>query len=249
MKKYILVAAIVAAVSGCMTTQANVPVNGVEKGFISVNTSANAEIIPDIAEISIAVVTSDHKSMQKATLQNKEISDKVISTLKSMINTSNGDYIKTSNFNASPIYIYNGNKKSLDKYQVSNSVVIHTKNVDKVGSMIDKSIELGATNVNSLNFSVSSYESKCNELITIAANRAKERANAALKTVPTTISGVKTMDVSCSENNVYRPQYRMLKSNLMMADGAVAAEAAPQTTIEQGVVKIYANVNASYYVK
>ena len=110
MKKYILVAAIVAAVAGCMTTQANVPVNGVEKGFISINTSANAEIIPDIAEISIAVVTSDHKSMQKATLQNKEISDKVISTLKSMINTSNGDYIKTSNFNASPIYIYNGNK-------------------------------------------------------------------------------------------------------------------------------------------
>ena len=249
MKKYILAAVIATAFAGCIATQATVPVNGIERGYISVNTSANAEIIPDIAEVSIAVVTSDHKSMQKATLQNKEISDKVITMLKSMINTSNGDYVKTSNFNASPLYVYNGNKRTLDKYQVSNSVVVHTKNIDKVGSMIDKSLELGATNVNSLNFSVSSYEAKCNELITIAANRAKERANAALKTVPTTISGVKTMDVSCSENNTYRPQYRMMKSNLMMADGAVAAEAAPQTTIEQGVVKIYANINASYFVK
>lgn len=248
MKKVVFCAAFVVMAAACLASQANVPVNGIEKGYILINTSADAEIVPDIAEVSIAIVTSDHKSMQKATLQNKEISDKVITTLKSMINASNGDYIKTSNFNASPVYIYNGNKKTLDKYQVSNSVVVHTKNIDKVGSMIDKSIELGATNVNSLNFSVSNYETKCNDLITTAANRAKERANAALKTVPTTILGVKTIDVSCSTNNVYRPQYRMLKSNLMMADGA-AAEAAPQTTIEQGVVKIYANVNASYYVK
>ena len=166
-----------------------------------------------------------------------------------MINTSNGDYIKTADFNASPIYSYNGNKKTLDKYQVSNSVIVHTKNIDKVGAMIDKSIALGATNINSLNFSLSSYENQCNDLITLAANRAKDRANAAVKTIPSTITGLKNMDVSCSANNSYRPQYRMLKSNMMMADGAVAAEAAPQTTIEQGVVKIYANVNASYYVK
>lgn len=246
--KKIALTAILASIIFCSATQANTPVNGMERGYISINSSANSEIVPDIAEISIAVQTSDTKSMQKATLKNKEISENVISTLKSMINTSNGDYIKTSNFNASPVYIYNNNKRTLDKYQVSNSVIVHTKNIDKVGAMIDKSIELGATNVNSLNFSVSSYENKCNELITLAANRAKERANAALKTVPTTIAGVKTMDASCNANNNYQPQYRMLKSNLAM--GARADEAAaPQTTIEQGVVKIYANVNVSYYVK
>lgn len=247
MKKLILSTLFVSLIF-CAATQATTTINGIEKGYISVSTSANSEIVPDVAEVSIAIQTSDNKSMQKATLQNKEISEKVISTLKSLINTSNGDYIKTANFNASPIYIYNGNKRILDKYQVSNSVVVHTKNIDKVGSMIDKSIELGATNVNSLNFSVSSYENKCNELITLAANRAKERANAALKTIPTSIAGIRTMDASCNANNSYQPQYRMLKSNL--ATGARADEvAAPQTTIEQGVVKIYANVNASYFVK
>ena len=242
MKKYVISAFILALIIGAAQSVV------AENGYISVNTSAEAEIIPDIAEISIAVQTFDNKSMQKATIQNKEISDKVISSLKSMINTSNGDYIKTSNFSASPIYNYNGNKRVLDKYQVSNSVIVHTKNIDKVGSMIDKSIELGATNVNSLNFSVSSYENKCNDLITTAANRAKSRANAAAKTVPAVISGVKSLDVSCSANNSIRPTYRLMKSNLMMADGA-APEAAQSTTIEQGTVKIYANVNASYYVK
>lgn len=244
MKKIIL-SALILALGTCAVQAVSADV---ERGFISVNTTANAEIAPDIAEISIAVRTEDAKSMQKATLQNKEISDKVIAALKSMINTSNGDYIKTSDFNASPIYNYNGNKRTLDKYQVSNSVIIHTKNIDKVGAMIDKSIALGATNVNSLNFSLSSYEKQCNDLITTAAYRAKDRANAAVKTIPSTITGLKHMDVSCSANNSYRPQYRMMKANMVMADGAVAQEAA-STTIEEGVVKIYANINASYYVK
>ena len=34
-------------------------------GTISVNTSANTEIVPDVAEISFAVKTFDAKSMQK----------------------------------------------------------------------------------------------------------------------------------------------------------------------------------------
>jgi prepilin-type processing-associated H-X9-DG protein len=58
------------------------------------------------------------------------------------------------------------------------------------------------------------------------------------------------MDISCSTNNTVRPQYRMMKANMMMADGAVAsAEQETSTIIEQGVVKIYANVNAQYFVK
>lgn len=243
MKKFVSLFAVMALLLG---TQA---IADVERGYISVNTSANAEIAPDIAEVSIAVVTYDNKSMQKATTENKEISDKVISTLKSMINTANGDYIKTANFNASPQYIYKDNKRILDKYQVSNSVIVHTKSIDKVGSMIDKSIALGATNVNSLNFSVSNSESQCNDLITLASKRAKERVDAALKPLTSTVTGIKSMDISCSTNNSVRPQYRMMKANMMMADGAVAEAQQTSTIIEQGVVKIYANVNAQYFVK
>lgn len=228
-----------------------IPVQAIssELGYISVSTNANAELAPDVAEISIGIQTFDSKSMQKASLQNKEISDKVISNLKTMINTANGDYIKTSDFSATPIYTYTGNKKNFDKYQVSNSVIIHTKSIDKVGTMIDKSIELGATNVNSLSFSLSSYEDKCNGLLELAANRAKSRAEAVAKTIPTTIAGIRTMDVSCSANNAVRTQYRLMKSNMMMDSAAGAVPEAASTAIESGVIKIYANVNASYFVK
>ena len=247
MKKFLIPAVLMTLILGC-TTQAITNVNGIERGYISVNTSANTEIAPDVAEVSIAVQTYDSKSMQKATLQNKEISDKVIAALKSMINTSNGDYIKTSDFNASPIYTYSGNKRNLDKYQVSNSVIVHTKSIDKVGNMIDKAIALGATNVNSLSFSVSSYEDKCNDLLELASKRARLRAEAVAKVVPTSITGIRTMDVSCSANNAVRTQYRFMKSNMLM-DAAGAAPEASSTSIESGVIKIFANVNASYFVK
>lgn len=245
MKKFLISAAIVGLALGCATVQAIS--ESIERGYISVNTSANAELAPDVAEISIAVKTYDNKSMQKATLQNKEISEQVIATLKSMIDTSKGDYIKTADFSATPIYSYSGNKRNFDKYQVSNSVVVHTKSIDKIGTMIDKSIALGATDVNSLNFSVSNYEAQCNDLLTLAAKKASARANAVAKTVPTTLSGIRSMDVSCSTSNSSRPQYKMLMANraMMMDSEAVGSS----TTIESGVIKVFANVSATYFVK
>ena len=245
MKKFLISTAIVGLALGCASVQAIS--ESIERGYISVNTSANAELAPDVAEISIAVKTYDNKSMQKATLQNKEISEQVIATLKSMIDTSKGDYIKTADFSATPIYSYSGNKRNFDKYQVSNSIVVHTKSIDKIGTMIDKSIALGATDVNSLNFSVSNYEAQCNDLLTLAAKKASARANAVAKTVPTTLSGIRSMDVSCSTSNSSRPQYKMLMANrAMMMDSEAAGSS---TTIESGVIKVFANVSATYFVK
>ena len=116
-----------------------------ERGTISVNTSANTELAPDVAELSFAVQTYDVKSMQNATIENKKISDKVFTELKSMINTTNGDYIKTSDFSAQPVYSYVNSKKNFEKYEVSNRVIVHTKSIEKVGMMIDKAIAAGAT--------------------------------------------------------------------------------------------------------
>lgn len=222
----------------------------IERGYISVNTSANTEIAPDVAEISFAVQTTDNKSMQKATQANKEVSDKVFAELKSMINTQNGDYIKTSDFNASPIYNYVNSKRVFEKYQVSNRVIVHTKSIDKVGKMIDSAITAGATNVDNLSFSVSSYDKQCNDLIAIAANKAQTRANIIAKSTASTLDGVRTFDTSCSTNNYHNQRFYMAKN--MMADVA-ESEAAPSMaggiSISDGVIKINANVNATYFVK
>lgn len=248
MKKILTLAFIAVTVLGLQAYTADTTK---ELGYISVNTTAEVSVTPDTAEVSIAVITEDNKSMQTATQKNREISEKVITALKSMINTSNGDYIKTSNFNATPIYTYTkDNKKVLNKYQVSNSVIVHTKSTDKIGTMIDKSLTLGATNVNSLNFSLSNYDNQCTGLIEQASRKAKARVDAAAKSIPATIAGIKSMNISCSSGNSVRPQYRVMKSNMLMSAGAEDS-AAQETSIsiEEGIIKLNANVNATYYVK
>ena len=83
MKKILLSITILSLMVGATSISAQAIGLEKERGTISVNTSANTEVAPDVAEISFAVQTSDIKSIQKATLENKEISDKVFSLLKS----------------------------------------------------------------------------------------------------------------------------------------------------------------------
>ena len=247
MKKVLLSITALSLIFGCAVLSTPAVAEAVERGFVSVSTSANTEVTPDVADISIAVQTYDNKSLQKATTENKEISEKVISALKGMINPANGDYVKTINYSASPLYTYSGSKRNFDKYQVSNTVVVHTKSIDKVGSMIDKAISLGATNVDNLALSVSKYDDECNQLLVKATQKARSRADLLAKSASTAVTGVRSLNVSCSANNSITPQYRMLAANIGGADMGEAKAAS--TSIEKGIVKIYATVNATFFVK
>lgn len=246
MKKVLVLAFAAAVIAGMSvnSTQA-VTTQSDERGYVSVNASANKELTPDTAEISISVVTYDSKSMQKATSQNKEISDKVYTAMKSMINSADGDYVKTANFRANPVYTYSSNKRNFDKYEVSNSIIIHTKSIQKVGNIIDKAISLGATDVSNLSFSVSKYEQECDELLSLATQKAKKQATTLSKAAGSYITGLKSINGNCSPSANTRVMYNVMAKSAGAADTLSEAS----TPIEVGVVRIYANVNASFFVR
>ena len=215
-----------------------------DRGYISVSASANKEISSDVAEISIEILTEDSKSMQNATLENKLISDKVYSALKLMINPANGDFVKTANFSASPQYNYSGSKKTFEKYQVSNSIIVRTKNINDVGSIIDKALSLGATNINNLSFTISNYDLQCDELLTKATQKAKAQAETVARSVSSGVLGIRSISASCSNtNSSAKVRYNMIESRSVGAADMLA------TPIESGTVKIYANVSAEFYVR
>lgn len=253
MKKILLAVTAMALVAGIAVSSVNAAEEKEKdtRGYVSISTSANTEVSPDVVEINISVKTYDTKSLQKATTENKEISDKVYNALKGMIDTTKGDFVKTSDFRATPMYRYVNNKRILDKYEVSNSVIVKTKTISKAGDMIDKAISLGATNVNDLVFSVSNYDTQCNDLLGIAAKKARARGDIMAKSAGSYITGIKTMDANCSTNPSTRVQYRLMAKN-MAFDGAAGAPEAMEsvsTPIQSGIVKIYANINASFFVK
>ncbi len=221
-----------------------------KQGTVSVSYTAEKEVSPDTVQISIAVKTSDKYSMQNATKQNKEISDKIYNYLKGAINPANNDYIKTANYSARPVYYYQDRKQVFDKYEVSNNVIVHTKSIDKIAQMIDKSLALGATNVDSLDFSLSLPEKDkyCDELLTKATTEVVNRANVVAKAAGTSVDGVKTLGTSCSLNQYQAVNYA--RNSLMMAKSADAAVVEGSSSpIEAGVVKIYSSVNGVFRLK
>lgn len=252
MKKILLGALVVsiiagiAATSGIATTTTTTQVE--ERGYVMANGSANKDLTPDTAQISFSVVTYDKTSMQRATEENKNITEKIIKDLKSSINTNNGDYIKTTNFSATQQYKYQNRERIFDKHQVSNTIIINTKNIDKVGNMIDKAIKLGATDVDNLNFTVSKYDNECEEILAEATKKAKTQAGIMVKAVGAELNGVKALSGSCNSSGSPR-SYRYATNKLMMADSVAEEAAGPSTPIEVGTIKIYANVDASFFVK
>lgn len=256
MKKLIIAslfsAAILAAPFATMPAGAiNYSDEKVEKGYVSVSYTAEKEVAPDTVQVSIAIKTDDKKSMQEAVRKNKEISDKVYSYLKGMITPANGDYIKTANFSATPNYKYESGKRFFDKYTVSNNIIVHTKSLDKISIIIEKSINLGATDVNSLDFSLSEKDAQCGELLTKASKQARKRAEIVAAASGSSITGIKNIDTSCTVNRAGNFAYA--RNTLMMAKSAGAMEdsAVPESApnIEAGVIKVYSSVNASYYLK
>ncbi len=248
MKKFLLGALIVSVIGGVASTSVTaIQDKPEERGYVSVNATSGKELTPDTAEISISVLTSDKLSLKKATEENKLISENVITEIKKMINPLDKDFVKTANFNANQRYSYNGGKRIFDRHEVSNTIIIHTKAIDKVGMMIDKAISLGATDVNNLNFTVSKYDAECDEILATATKKARSQAEVMVKAAGSELAGIKVLNGSCSSSGSQRV-YRYAKN--MLADAAVSEAAAGSSTpIEAGIVKIYANVDAAFFVK
>ncbi|MBD5402052.1 SIMPL domain-containing protein [bacterium] len=253
MKKSIIASLLCAAtfVVPFTTLPAGALNNEIEKGYISVSYTAEKEVSPDTVEISIAIKTDDKKSMSEAVRKNKEISDKVYQYLKVNIAPADGDYLKTSNYSARPSYTYESGKRIFQKYEVSNNIIVHTKSIDKISVLIDKSLALGATNVDSLNFSLAEKDEQCAELLSKATTQTRKRAAIVASAAGTSVIGIKNIDTSCTVNryqNVSYARNTLMKSAMM--DGAVPeAASGASLNIESGVITIYSNVNASFYVK
>lgn len=210
-----------------------------DKGYISVNLSTTQEVQPNQAEISISIETTD-KSLQKASDDNKKIANSVYTSLKSIL--CKDDYIKTNNYSARPQYIYTKeNKKVFDKYTVTNSVVVKTKNVSIVPKLIDTAISQGATGIDNLQFSVVDFDSACNDALAELTRRTYTQASTVAKSINAQISGIKSIDTTCNSESAPRPYYGMMATDAMNKSSI--------TPIESGKIKIYANINASFYVR
>lgn len=223
------------------------PTQAKPQGSIYVEASSNIDLQPDIAEFNVIVTTKDKTSLENASIANKEISAKIYQALDVMLDKANGDYIKTIDYSASPMYYYTNGKRNFDRFEVTNTITVHTKKITEVGTFIDKALNLGATNIGNINFNIEDQNLYCNELLSVATQKAKQKAQTVAQASGQKITGIKELRTSCNVN-IYNQYPRYFNAKMSVADSAVATGSS-STVVQGGSMKLYATVNAEYYAK
>ncbi|MCK9393717.1 MAG: SIMPL domain-containing protein [Candidatus Paceibacterota bacterium] len=216
-----------------------------DASFININKTGTVYVVPNVGLISLNSTVSA-KTIADALKQNNEKISQVIVFLKSQ-GVSSED-IKTSDFNVSPNYervvtedlfsnvITEGQKKVVS-YEVSQTMEVKIRDLNKVGLVIDGATEAGVNNVGNLNFVIEDEDS--------AKAQAREKAIKDAKIEAQGIAdklGVKLGGVSSYSESFSIPVYR----NDVSYEKAVGSSSL--SNIEIGKNKIEVTVNLSFKV-
>lgn len=153
---------------------------------IEVVGKARVMTIPNVATVTFAVETNSTKA-QQAVRENAKQTDRLLNGLKDM--GAEKVKIRTSGFSLTPIYDKD-NRFQPRGYRVTNTVIVETKEVDKVGTFIDEASKAGVSRIGSLTFSTGGEEKLRREAAVQALNQAKDIAADLAKAAGLTIKRI-----------------------------------------------------------
>ena len=208
-----------------------------EAPTLTMNGIGVARIAPDVAEITLGVVT-EAKDAAKAHADNAAQATRVQNAVKAL-GIAERD-IQTTRYDFSPVYDVKDNGRSVTTgYTVTNSVVVKVRNLDNVGKVIDAALANGANRVDSLEFSASDPSAAKDAALADAARDARSKADAVARAL-----GVRIVRIL----NVYADAQSPAPRNFMpMMMAKEAYDAA--TPISAGELSFEASVNISYVIE
>lgn len=245
-KSLVVLGALSILLTGCAFSNSVV---NVANGIISTFSEVEKEFMPDYANISISIETTDKNSL-KASEENKIKTKNIINVINTKLNTQKGDKLSTANFVVYPNY--NNNGRNIISYTCRNTVVVKLKDLAKTGQIIDLAINNGAAKINNVTFDVENEQNMCNELLPEAINNTKIRAGIIAKGLNLQINGVSKVSSSCyvqNSSNIITYANARKAASMDMASGSNFETATSSTPIEPKAIKVRASVNVDYKIK
>jgi uncharacterized protein YggE len=244
--KKIILSAMIAAVMVLSLSGCAARLDGNGTGFISageseknpksitVSAQGTVKVMPDVAYVTVGVTTQD-ADMQKAQDNNAQTMNAMYEALKGAGLAD--DDIRTTQYNAYPIYDYSSETKKIMSYEVTNQVELTIKDINRVGEIIDIAVNNGANTTNSISFGLLDEQSSYNDALKLAVDAAKAKAETLAEAGGVKIIGTLQM----AENSIGGQIYREY------AEAAV--EDTGSTPISTGDLEIQANVTVVYEIE
>lgn len=202
---------------------------------ISVTGQGKASVSPDMATINTGVI-SEAKTAGEALILNSATMKKIMAVLTEMKIEARD--VQTSNFSVNPVYSRDPQRRSAPQvtgYQVSNTVRVHVRRLDQLGSILDALVTSGSNRINGVSFGVEDQEGALKDARTRAISNAMDRANQYAAA-----AGVKVVAVrSISEQPAQIPRPPMMGRMAM-------AEAGSAVPIATGELDFNVSVNVVF---
>lgn len=205
---------------------------------LSVTGTGESMAAPDIAYVTVGVVTTGSKA-QDAAQANSAATTKVTAALK-RLGIADKD-IQTSDYAVMPQYDQQPRREGprIIGYQVSNNVRATIRKLDNIGKAIDAALDAGANNVHGVAFGLDKREQAESEALSNAVKTARRKADTLAAAAGVRITGVQQVQ----EGVIYRPM-PMMESAMFRAGGARDVP----TPISPGELTITANVTVVYSI-
>lgn len=201
-------------------------------GTITIEGRGEVMAAPDMAMITSGVTTQG-ATAREALDANTAAMAELIAELKAAGIEARD--IQTSGFSVNPNYVYTDERDAngytlppkINGYQVANTVNVTVRDLEALGSILDKSVTVGANTVNGVTFAVADPSELYNKARRAAFADAREKAELYAEVAGTDLGELE----SISETQGFNPPqpYPMYARAEMAADAAVPVEAGELT--------------------
>ena len=193
----------------------------VRQAEISVSGEGRASIAPDMAIVTLSVMRQA-KTAREATDENSKAMAAVLEALKKD-GIENRD-LQTAGFSIQPQYFYptepNGQPKApeLTGYQVTNTLTVRLRQLDKLGALLDQAVDLGVNQGGEIRFDNSDSAATLKAAREAAVKDAMEKARTLAEAAGVKLGRVVTL----TENAPYNEPQPMIRAAMAMEKAADA---------------------------
>lgn len=237
-------AASLALVTLSMTACAQTPmpdtikVQNVGSQVITIQSSEEVKVTPDVAEITFAVYSQAEDAKQCQT-KNKEDLDKALAVLEGagIDKTS----IQTSGYGLSPLYDWN-NGRTVTGYEMTTDITVSDLPIDQAGALISSCVDAGVNSIQSVDYLCSTYDANYQEALKKAVESSKLKAQAIAEAGGASLGlVVKVEEYSANQQPRYNGYAASAKES---ADSGARAA----ISLEPGQISIEARIAVDYEI-
>ena len=199
---------------------------------IRVSGDARVSAKPDRVQIDIGVTTHAAHSEEAAAGNAREV-DKVLAAVRKVAGAT--AVLKTISYSLNPTYQYhpNGGEPTLTGYNALNVVQVTLDELARIGPVIDTATQVGANQVQGIQFTLRDTESVRAEALREAARKARAEAQVLAEAL-----GLKVVRILSVEES----SPRVVPVRAYMGAARTAVASAPATPVESGTLDVTADV-------